>query len=177
MSISLVHIAYQNRSDMVIFWLDHRIHRIRSYRGSRNPTTNSQDTIIHDDWFKLHNIAWCLHFSSCDPEQHKQFSTRGGGLLCLSPVPGLLPVSFTVTLVTKDEVRLGFGGSFVPFGGLFLFAIVSVVVIATAPANPGSFLICSLSFDKLGMILQTWILSLFSNGMRYASPLVDQVVG
>ena len=52
-------------------------------------------------------------------------------------------MSFAVTLVTKDEVRLGFGGSFVPFGGFFLFAIVSVVVIATAPENPGSFLIAA----------------------------------
>ena len=81
--------------------------------------------------------------SSCDPEQHKQFYTPGGGLLCLSPVPSLLPVSFVVTSVTKDDVRLGFGESFVPFGGFFLFALVSVVVISTAPANPGSFLIAA----------------------------------
>ena len=59
-SISLMDIAYQNRSDMVMFWQDHRIHCIRSYRGSWNPTTNSQDTITHDHWFKLHNIAWRL---------------------------------------------------------------------------------------------------------------------
>ena len=65
-----------------------------------------------------------------------------GGLLCLSPVPSL-PVSFAVKSVTKDEVRLGFEGSFVPFGGFFLFALFSVVVIATAPANPGSFLIAA----------------------------------
>ena len=80
--------------------------------------------------------------SLCDPERHKQFCTLAGGLLCLSPVPSL-PVSFAVKSVTKDEVRFGFEGSFVPFGGFFLFALVSVVVIATAPANPGSLLIAA----------------------------------
>ena len=86
--------------------------------------------------------------SSCDPEQHKQFCPLGGGLLCLSPVPSLLSVSFAVTSVTKDEVRLGFGGSFVPFGGFFLFALVSVT-FATAPANPGSFLIAACRLTNL----------------------------
>ena len=58
-------------------------------------------------------------------------------------------MSFAVTLVTKDEVRLGFGGSFVPFSGFFLFALVYVVVIATVPANPGSFLIAACRLTNL----------------------------
>ena len=79
--------------------------------------------------------------SSCNPEQHKQFCTPGGGLLCLSPVRSLLPVSFAVTSGAKDDVRLGFGGSFVPF--CFCLLLSPVVVIRTAPANPGSFLIAA----------------------------------
>ena len=58
-------------------------------------------------------------------------------------------MSFVLTSVTKDYVCLGFGGSFVPFGGFFLFALVSVVVIATAPAYPGSFLIAACRFTNL----------------------------
>ena len=87
--------------------------------------------------------------SSCDLEQHKQFCLPGGGLLCPSPVLGLLPVSFAATSVIKDEVRLGFGGSFAPFGGLFLFALVSVVGIASTPANLGSFLIAARRLTNL----------------------------
>ena len=49
--------------------------------------------------------------SSCDPEQHKQFCVLPGGLLCPSPVPGLLTVSFASKSVTRNEVRRGFGGS------------------------------------------------------------------
>ena len=35
---------------------------------------------------------------------------------------------------------------------------------------------CSLSYDELGKIFQTWNWSILSNGIRYVGPLVDQIV-
>lgn len=90
-----------------------------------------------------------LEASSCDSEQDKQFCVPHGSFLCPSPVPDLLPVSFASKSVTKDEVRLGFGGSFVPCGGFFLFPLVSLVGMPTTPANPGSFLIAACCLTNL----------------------------
>ena len=87
--------------------------------------------------------------SSCDPEQHKQLCLPRGSLLCPSPVPGILSVSFASKSITKDEVRLGFGGLFLPCGGFFLFPLVSVVGMATTPANAGSLLIAACCLTNL----------------------------
>ena len=87
--------------------------------------------------------------SSCDPEKHKQFCLPRGGLPCPSPDPGLPPVSFASKSVTKDEVHLGFGGSLLPCDGFLQCSLVSVVGIATTPANPGSLLIAACHMTNL----------------------------
>ena len=90
-----------------------------------------------------------MRASSCDTEQHKQLCLPRGGLLCPSPVPGILLGSFASKSVTKDVVRLGFGGLFLPCGGVFLFPLVFVVGIATIPANPGSLLTAACRLTNL----------------------------
>lgn len=63
MSSFLVYILYQDRGDMMILQQDHRVHSMKRYGHSWNSITNSLYTVIHDCWFKLHNMTWCLHLS------------------------------------------------------------------------------------------------------------------
>ena len=97
--------------------------------------------------------------SLCEPEQHKQFCTPSKGLLCLSLVPGLLPESFAEKSVAKDEVCLGSGGTLFLFWWFFLVCSCLHGWHGDYTCKSWVILNCSLSFDKLSKIFQTWILS------------------